>query len=200
VKKDASKKHANKDSASIKIAEPITVDRRSRTDRKDEGKAMRLAVPLASHAQWQAPANRRDPIDLLIESSAGRVPELLPIRYGRMMQSPFAFYRGAAAIMAGVALHWQWVRNFWFRIVHFLMIAAVAVESLFGVLCPLTAWEDRLRERAGESAEPYSFIGRWVHELLFFDLPHSVLTASYCAFFLVVLLLLIVAPPRRMSL
>jgi uncharacterized protein (DUF2252 family) len=100
VKKDASKKHPNKDSASIKIAEPITVDRRSRTDRKDEGKAMRLAVPLASHAQWQAPANRRDPIDLLIESSVGREPKLLPIRYGRMMQSPFAFYRGAAAIMA----------------------------------------------------------------------------------------------------
>jgi uncharacterized protein (DUF2252 family) len=61
---------------------------------------MRLAVPLASHAQWQASANRRDPIDLLIESGVGRVPELLPIRYGRMMQSPFAFYRGGAAIMA----------------------------------------------------------------------------------------------------
>ncbi len=44
MKKDASKKHAGKDSAPIKIAEPITVDRRSRTDRKDEGKAMRLAV------------------------------------------------------------------------------------------------------------------------------------------------------------
>ena len=100
MKKDTSKKHAHKDSTPIKIAEPITVDRRSRTDRKDEGKAMRLAVPLASHAQWQAPANRRDPIDLLIESSADRVQELLPIRYGRMMQSPFAFYRGAAAIMA----------------------------------------------------------------------------------------------------
>ena len=76
MKKDTPKKHAHKDkeSASIKIAEPITVDRRSRTDRKDEGKAMRLAVPLASHAQWQAPANRRDPIDLLIESGADRVP------------------------------------------------------------------------------------------------------------------------------
>ena len=100
MKKDAHKKHADKDSAPIKPAEPITVDRRSRTDRKDEGKSMRLAVPLASHAQWQAPSNRRDPIDLLIESSVGRVPELLPIRYGRMMQSPFAFYRGGAAIMA----------------------------------------------------------------------------------------------------
>jgi uncharacterized protein (DUF2252 family) len=100
MKKDTSKKHTHKDSDPIKIAEPVTVDRRSRTDRKDEGKAMRLPVPLASHAEWHAPANRRDPIDLLIESSIGRVPELLPIRYGRMMQSPFAFYRGAAAIMA----------------------------------------------------------------------------------------------------
>lgn len=100
MKKNAPKKHADKDSATIKPAEPITVDRRSRADRKDEGKAMRLAVPLASHAQWQAPANRRDPIDQLIESGIGRVPELLPIRYGRMMQSPFAFYRGAAAINA----------------------------------------------------------------------------------------------------
>ncbi|MFI3198607.1 MAG: DUF2252 domain-containing protein [Methylococcaceae bacterium] len=100
MKKNAPKKHADKDSSPIKLAEPITVDRRSRADRKDEGKALRLAAPLASHAQWHAPTHRRDPIDLLIESGAGRVPELLPIRYGRMMQSPFTFYRGAAAIMA----------------------------------------------------------------------------------------------------
>ena len=100
MKKEASKKHAKKDSDPSNIAEPITVDRRSRADRKAEGKAIRLAVPLASHSKWHAPSHRRDPIDLLIESSAGRVPELLPIRYGRMMQSPFAFYRGTAAIMA----------------------------------------------------------------------------------------------------
>lgn len=100
TKKDTAKKHADKDSAPIKIAEPITVDRRSRADRKDEGKSMRLAVPLASHAHWHVPSHRRDPIELLIESGVGRVPELLPIRYGRMLQSPFAFYRGAAAIMA----------------------------------------------------------------------------------------------------
>lgn len=94
------KKHVHKDNASLENAEPITVDQRSRADRKSEGKAMRLAVPLDSHARWHAPAHRRDPIDLLIESSAGRVPELLPIRYGRMLQSPFTFYRGAAVIMA----------------------------------------------------------------------------------------------------
>ena len=61
---------------------------------------MRDNLPRTSHAEWQAPTNRQDPIDLLIESSKGRLPQLIPIRYGRMMQSPFAFYRGAAAIMS----------------------------------------------------------------------------------------------------
>lgn len=100
TKKETSPKKGRKRSEVNDVAEPITVDRRSRADRKADGKSMRLAVPLASHAHWHAPAHRRDPVDLLIESSSGRVPELLPIRYGRMMQSPFAFYRGGAAIMA----------------------------------------------------------------------------------------------------
>lgn len=100
VQKGASKKISDKHDASDESAAPVTVDRRSRADRKAEGKAIRLAVPLASHAHWQAPGKRRDPIDQLVESGVGRVPELLPIRYGRMLQSPFAFYRGAAAIMA----------------------------------------------------------------------------------------------------
>lgn len=98
AKKESAKKHKHSDDAD-NVAR-ITVDNRSRTDRKADGKAMRLAVPLASHAVWQAPAHRRDPIELLIESGVSRVPELLPIRYGRMLQSPFTFYRGAAAIMA----------------------------------------------------------------------------------------------------
>ncbi len=94
--------NVHKDSAvdPIIFAERSAVDRRSAIDRRDEGKTMRLAVPLSSHAQWQAAADRRDPIDMLIESDVGRMPELLPIRYGRMMQSPFAFYRGSASIMA----------------------------------------------------------------------------------------------------
>ena len=64
------------------------------------GKALREKVPRGRHAGWKPPVRRRNPIDLLIESSAGRIPSLLPIRYGRMLQSPFTFYRGAAAIMA----------------------------------------------------------------------------------------------------
>ncbi len=69
-------------------------------DRDGAGKALRDTVPRTSHAGWKAPGNRRDPVEVLIQSSQGRVPYLVPIRYGRMKQTPFAFYRGAAAIMA----------------------------------------------------------------------------------------------------
>ena len=103
---------------------------------------------------------------------------------------------GLAAILVGIALGWRWVRNFWFRMVHFLMIAVVVAESLCGVLCPLTEWEDRLRALGGEANEPGSFIGRWVGELLFVDASPGVLSACYCAFGLAVLLALIFAPPR----
>ncbi len=67
---------------------------------KQSGKLLRAQTPRSCHAQWTAPTNRRDPVEIIVESSADRVAHLLPIRYGRMQQSPFAFYRGAAAIMA----------------------------------------------------------------------------------------------------
>lgn len=70
------------------------------SDRRAQGKALRDGVPRASHAGWKAPKDRRDPIELLIESNEGRMLDLIPIRFGRMMQSPFTFYRGSAAIMA----------------------------------------------------------------------------------------------------
>ena len=64
------------------------------------GKRLRDKCPRASHAAWQAPDNRPDPLQLLEESSQGRIPHLIPIRYGRMLQTPFTFYRGAALNMA----------------------------------------------------------------------------------------------------
>ena len=69
-------------------------------ERIAKGKALREVATRKAQQEWKPPANRRDPVDLLIESSQGREEELLPIRYGRMMASPFSFYRGAAAIMA----------------------------------------------------------------------------------------------------
>jgi hypothetical protein len=64
------------------------------------GKAARGAAPRASHADFVPAADRSDPVELLERQARRRVPELVPIRYGRMLASPFAFYRGAAAIMA----------------------------------------------------------------------------------------------------
>jgi uncharacterized protein (DUF2252 family) len=64
------------------------------------GKAARAEVPRKSHAGWQASPDRPDPVELLEEQSKTRVEELVPIRYGRMLVSPFTFYRGAAYIMA----------------------------------------------------------------------------------------------------
>ncbi|MDQ0939914.1 DUF2252 domain-containing protein [Streptomyces sp. V1I1] len=70
-------------------------------ERADRGKAARKQVPRSSHAGFSPAAGRPDPVDVIEEQSATRVPELVPIRYGRMTESPFRFYRGAAAIMAG---------------------------------------------------------------------------------------------------
>ena len=69
-------------------------------ERTARGKAARHEVPRGSHARWEPAENRPDPISLLEEQGARRVPELIPVRYGRMMLSPFTFYRGAALIMA----------------------------------------------------------------------------------------------------
>ena len=69
-------------------------------ERIAKGKALRDVAARKAQKEWKPPANRADPVDLLIENSKGRVEELLPIRYGRMMVSPFTFYRGAAAVMA----------------------------------------------------------------------------------------------------
>ncbi|MGW0553233.1 DUF2252 domain-containing protein [Streptomyces sp. NPDC002926] len=77
-------------------------------ERAARGKAARDRVPRSSHALFEPPANRTDPVEIVERQSAARVPELVPIRYARMMESPFRFYRGAAAIMAsdlGAAPH-----------------------------------------------------------------------------------------------
>lgn len=69
-------------------------------DRRAHGKFLRDSVPRQAQAGWKAPHDRRDPIDLLIESNDGRLPQLIPIRFGRMLASPFTFYRGSAGLMA----------------------------------------------------------------------------------------------------
>ncbi|MHC5756109.1 MAG: DUF2252 family protein, partial [Nostoc sp.] len=72
----------------------------SRAEGSAMGKALRDKVPRSSHEEWKPAPNRPDSVALLEESNQGRLLELVPIRYGRMLASPFAFLRGAANIMA----------------------------------------------------------------------------------------------------
>ncbi len=67
---------------------------------REQGRAKRADVPRSAHATWAAPGDRPDPITILEEQAGERVPDLVPIRYGRMVASPFAYFRGAAAPMA----------------------------------------------------------------------------------------------------
>jgi len=70
------------------------------SERRQAGQALRKVVPRSLHASWKAPSNRRDPVQTLIDTDRHRLSHLLPIRYGRMRASPFAFMRGSAAVMA----------------------------------------------------------------------------------------------------
>ena len=76
-----------------------TAEHLSRADRAARGKDARAAAPLESHAEF-SPGRGRDPVGLLLGQAASRVPELMPVRHGRMLVSPFTFYRGAALPMA----------------------------------------------------------------------------------------------------
>ena len=78
----------------------VPVPHLSVAERVARGKAARAEVPRASHALFEPPPTRPDPVKLLERQAKTRVPELVPIRYGRMLVSPFTFYRGAALIMA----------------------------------------------------------------------------------------------------
>ena len=79
---------------------PVAVPHLSVAERVARGKAARAEVPRSSHAVFEPSPERADPVKLLEDQAKTRVPELVPIRYGRMLVSPFTFYRGAAMIMA----------------------------------------------------------------------------------------------------
>ena len=76
------------------------INRLSLDERLDKGRTARDSTPLSSHAGWRPAADRPDPVGLLEQQDRTREPDLVPVRHGRMMVSPFTFYRGAAKIMA----------------------------------------------------------------------------------------------------
>ncbi len=106
---------------------------------------------------------------------------------------------GFAAILLGIALRWNWVRNFWFRAVHVAAIAVVAIKAMVGMVCPLTTLENWLRQKGGQARYPGDFVGYWAHQLIFFEGPLWVFTVCYVAFALMVVALFVLAPPKRHS-
>jgi Protein of Unknown function (DUF2784) len=100
---------------------------------------------------------------------------------------------GLVAIWGGAALRWQWVRDRRFRLAHLAAILFVTAEALAGIACPLTVWEDALR---GTSTDT-SFIARWVHSVMFYQLPEWMFTLAYGVFAAIVALTFWFVPPRR---
>jgi hypothetical protein len=103
---------------------------------------------------------------------------------------------GQILIVAGGLLHWSWVRNFWFRLVHLLSILVVAGQAVFGIECPLTTWERELRGGYLFDLEGASAIGRFCNETLYFRPNPPVFMAIYVSFALLVVLTWIFTPPR----
>ncbi len=99
---------------------------------------------------------------------------------------------GLVLTWIGALAGWRWVRSFWFRLIHLAAIAIVALEALLGITCPLTLWEDALRQVTGEPG----FIARWVRRLLYYELPGWVFTSAYVAFATATLATWRLVPPR----
>jgi hypothetical protein len=103
---------------------------------------------------------------------------------------------GLILIVMGGILHWQWVRNFCFRIVHLAAILFVVMESWLGVACPLTSWEYSLRAAAGQLQPEGDFIAYWLQNIFFFDAPAWIFALCYSIFFGLVILSWVLVPPR----
>ena len=104
---------------------------------------------------------------------------------------------GQAVILVGWMLDWRWPRNVPFRLVHAGAIALVVLESWFGVTCPLTWIEFRLRSAAGSPLEAESYMGYWLQQFIFHDAPSWVFALVYTSFAAVVAASLVFYPPAR---
>jgi hypothetical protein len=103
---------------------------------------------------------------------------------------------GLLAILAGIAFRRSWARNFWFRLVHLVAIGFIAVEGFLGMDCPLTLWEQQLREAAHQDFTGDSFMARLIHGILFVNVDPEILNLCHIAFGALVLATFLLAPPR----
>ena len=103
---------------------------------------------------------------------------------------------GLFVILLGGLLKWRFIRNFWFRVIHLMMILIVVAEALLGIVCPLTEWENTLRIAAGQQVSDVSFVARLIHQVMFFNFSPIVFTVAYCLFGLAVLTSWWLYPPN----
>lgn len=105
---------------------------------------------------------------------------------------------GQLAIWGGLLFRRKWARNFWFRGTHLLAIAVVALEAVMGWICPLTTWENQLRELAGQTYRSGSFMGRLFQDMIFLNgVPEWGFDLMHLGMCLLVVGTFILFPPRR---
>lgn len=111
---------------------------------------------------------------------------------------------GWLVTVVGGLCRWQWVRSFWFRVLHLLVVGVIVLESVFGMVCPLTRWEEQLRSLAGQEGtdelEQLGFLLYYLRRILFlpdhWEWSQTVLMWVYIAFGVGVLATWIFFPPR----
>ena len=104
---------------------------------------------------------------------------------------------GLPLVFIGAKRGWGWVRNLRFRVLHLAAIAYVALQSWFGVACPLTTLEQWLRIRAGATVYEGEFIVHWMRTVMFFEAPPWVFAAAYTGYAALVALAWNRVPPTR---
>ncbi len=103
---------------------------------------------------------------------------------------------GQALILTGWFFNWLCTRNPVFRVAHLTAIGFVVAEAWFGIMCPLTTLEHELRNSAGQTVYETSFVGYWLHRLLFYTAPEWVFTLVYTLFALLVVTTFVFYPPN----
>jgi hypothetical protein len=104
---------------------------------------------------------------------------------------------GLVLVLVGISLDWRWTRNPIFRVAHLAAIGLVVFESLAGIPCPLTIWENHLRALAGQASYPGDFVGYWAHRLIFARGEPWVFTVIYVLFGVAAVLVFWLVPPVR---
>lgn len=104
---------------------------------------------------------------------------------------------GQVCVVVGYFRNWRWVRNLAFRVCHILAIGIVVAQAWANQVCPLTIWENALRDAAGEKPYSGSFVEYWIGGLIYYDAPQWVFTVAYSLFGALVVLSWTWIKPKR---